>query len=118
MANIPTHEEMVARARALAPALAARAESCERLRRCPDETVADFLDNGFHRMVQPKRYGGYELTWLTLSQTAQEFGRGCGSQGWVLTVYGDHAQMISIFPGEAQDEIWAKTKSGRRTRRR
>jgi alkylation response protein AidB-like acyl-CoA dehydrogenase len=107
MSNAPTTGEMIARARALAPALAARAEECERLRRVPDTTIADFLDGGFHRMAQPARYGGYEMGWGTLAATAAEFGVGCASQGWVLTVYGDHAQMVSIFPAEAQDEVWS-----------
>jgi 3-hydroxy-9,10-secoandrosta-1,3,5(10)-triene-9,17-dione monooxygenase len=106
MSNVPTQAEMVARARALAPVLAARAEACEKARRVPDETVADFLDAGFHRAVQPARYGGYEMGWGVLAETAAAFGAGCASQGWVLTVYGDHAQMVSIFPGEAQDEVW------------
>lgn len=106
MSNAPTQDEMVARARALAPALAARAEACEKERRVPDATVAEFLDAGLHRVVQPARYGGHEMGWGALAATAAEFGAGCASQGWVLTVYGDHTQMVSIFPAEAQDEVW------------
>jgi alkylation response protein AidB-like acyl-CoA dehydrogenase len=106
MSNVPTQGEMVARARALAPTLAERAEACEKARCVPEATVDDFLHAGFHRMVQPVRYGGYEMGWGVLAATAAEFGAGCASQGWVLTVFGDHAQMVSIFPAEAQDEVW------------
>ena len=38
---MPNGAEMIARARSLAPVLAARAAQCETLRRCPDETIAD-----------------------------------------------------------------------------
>ncbi len=102
-----TPTDMVARARALAPILAGRAEDCEKLRRAPEATIADFIDAGLHRMLQPARFGGYEMGWDVLVDTAVELGKGCGSQGWVLTVYGDHVQMIGMFEPEVQDEIWA-----------
>lgn len=105
--NIPTAEEVIARAAALAPTLAARADECEKLRRVPKATIADFIDAGLHKIMQPPRYGGWGMGWDTLCETAVEFGKGDGSQGWVLTVYGDHAQMIGTFEREAQDEIWA-----------
>ena len=37
---------------------------------------------------------------------AVELGRGCASRGWVLSIYGDHAQWLGTFPREAQDEVW------------
>ena len=56
-----SYEEMVSRAHALAPKLAARAEACEKLRRLPDDTERDLHDAGLFRFVQPKRVGGAEL---------------------------------------------------------
>jgi alkylation response protein AidB-like acyl-CoA dehydrogenase len=46
------------------------------------------------------------MGWDVLCETAIEYGKGCASQGWVLTVYGDHAQLVGAFPREAQDEVW------------
>ncbi len=103
----PDAAEMVARARKLAPRLAERAEACERARFVPEATIADFIDAGLHRMLLPARFGGCQLGWETLVDSAVELGKGCGSQGWVLTVYGDHVQMIGMFDPEVQDEIWA-----------
>lgn len=105
-ATIPTPEELVARARALAPKLRTRSEQCEKQRFVPAETIADFLAAGFHKMMQPKRFGGYEYGWDVLSECAIEWARGCGSQGWVMTVYEDHAQKLGMCSAEAQDEIW------------
>jgi alkylation response protein AidB-like acyl-CoA dehydrogenase len=68
---------MIARARALAPALAERAADCEKARSVPRATVDDFRAAGLHRMMQPARYGGFELGWDVLCETAIEFGRGC-----------------------------------------
>ncbi len=103
----PTPAEMVARARRLAAALAERSEACEQARRVPDETVADFFAADLHRLLLPARYGGFEMGWETLIETAIELSKGCGSQGWVLTVYGGDVYLLGMFPGEAQDELWA-----------
>ena len=103
---MPTADEMIARARALAPKLAARAAACETLRRAPDETIADFLAADLHRAMQPARYGGYELGWNVLVEMAIELAQGCASQAWVLSIYGDHAQWVGTFPREAQDDVW------------
>src|SRR5919109_2126188 len=56
-----TREELLQRAQALAPVLQERADAGEKLRRCPDETVEDFVTTGLLRICQPARYGGYEL---------------------------------------------------------
>jgi alkylation response protein AidB-like acyl-CoA dehydrogenase len=105
---MPSGAEMVARARALAPKLAARAEQCEQQRRCPDETIADFLAADLHRAMQPSRYGGFELGWDTLVEMAIELAQGCASQAWALSIYGDHAQWVGTFARQAQDDVWLK----------
>ncbi len=102
----PTPAEMVARAKAMAPKLAARSEACEKARQVPEETIADFFAADLHRMLQPARYGGFEMGWDALVETGIELGKGCGSQAWVLTVYGDHVQMLGMFAKETQDELW------------
>ena len=56
----PDPQTLVDRARALVPALRERAAAAAELRRLPDETVADMVEAGFFRILQPKRYGGYE----------------------------------------------------------
>jgi alkylation response protein AidB-like acyl-CoA dehydrogenase len=53
-----TAAEMVDRARALVPVLRERQEECERLGRMPDETSRDFVEAGFYRILQPRRFGG------------------------------------------------------------
>ena len=42
------------------PVLQQRAAKAEALRRCPDETIQDYLDNDLLRICQPARYGGFE----------------------------------------------------------
>lgn len=104
-----TREEVLCRAEALAPVLRDRSAACEAARRCPDESMADFDAAGFLRICQPVRFGGLELGWDVLCEVGQILARGCGAQAWVSTVMGDHAQIASGLPLEAQEEIWGKT---------
>ncbi len=61
MARIPSPEELVARARALIPLLEERWEQADRERRVSADTVARMQQAGLFRVLQPRRWGGYEL---------------------------------------------------------
>lgn len=99
-------KEMVARARALAPTLFARSSEAETQRRCPDASIADYFAQGFDLMLKPRRFGGHEMGWDALCETALAFAEGCAAQGWVLTVYGDHTQALGMFSAQAQADVW------------
>jgi len=99
-------EELVSRARELAPALSARAPEAEALRRLPDQTIADFQQAGFFRMLQPARWGGYECEPGTFFDVQTTVAAACPSSAWVLGVVGVHAWQLALFPEAAQDDVW------------
>lgn len=101
-----SREELVGRARALAPALTARAAEAEVLRRLPDQTIADFQEAGFFRMLQPSRWGGYEVDPGTYFDVQRTIAAACPSSAWVLGVVGVHNWQLALFPEEAQSEVW------------
>ncbi len=101
-----TREELLRRAEALIPVLAARSQACEEARMAPRETVRDYGDNGLLRICQPTRYGGYELGYDVLCEVSQRLARGCGSQAWVHMVLADNPLKLSAFSLAAQDEEW------------
>ena len=53
--KIPTADELIARARALAPKLRERAIKAERDRNIPRESVEEYIDSGLIHALQPKR---------------------------------------------------------------
>jgi 3-hydroxy-9,10-secoandrosta-1,3,5(10)-triene-9,17-dione monooxygenase len=107
--TIPTAAELIGRARDLAPVIARRALECERLGRLPDESFADFRDAGFYRILQPKRFGGYEHDMYTLLEVTREIGRsGCCSSAWVLAILAIHNFYLGYFPPRAQEDIWGE----------
>ena len=54
-------QTLVDRARAMLPALRERAQQCEDECKVPDATIRDFQEAGFFKILQPRRWGGYEL---------------------------------------------------------
>jgi 3-hydroxy-9,10-secoandrosta-1,3,5(10)-triene-9,17-dione monooxygenase len=96
------------RARALVPVLAERAARTERERRVPDETIADFHRSGLFRVLQPKRFGGFELDFSVFAGITRELARGCGSSAWVYCVVEELFWVLATFPEEAQTEIWGE----------
>jgi 3-hydroxy-9,10-secoandrosta-1,3,5(10)-triene-9,17-dione monooxygenase len=99
-------DELLARARELAPALKERAQQAEDMRRCPERTIEDYQRTGLTRVCQPARYGGYELGWDVLCEISQILAAACGSQAWIQRIFADHSHMLSTFPAQAQEDVW------------
>lgn len=105
-AKNPTREEMIARAEALLPGLRERSAEAEKNRRLPDETVREFREAGFPKILQPKRFGGYELGPDTATEVIRTLATACGSSGWVANLFIIHNWQVSLFPMQAQEEYW------------
>jgi 3-hydroxy-9,10-secoandrosta-1,3,5(10)-triene-9,17-dione monooxygenase len=110
--TIPTADELVGRARALAPRLRERAVRAERDRAIPQESVDEFIDAGLIHTLQPKRWGGHEHDHEVAFDIAVELGKStCGSSAWCLNYLADHACMLALFPEEAQHDVWSRDKA-------
>jgi alkylation response protein AidB-like acyl-CoA dehydrogenase len=107
---MPTREEFVARARALKPKFRERAEECERIRRMPDASVADFLSLELYRIMQPKRFGGCEYGWDVWCECLIELAQGDASQAWVAMVHNEYVQLLSACSQQLQEEVWGENR--------
>ena len=96
-----TPTEIVRRAAALKPLVREHQDESER-RGCYSEQLhEEFLKAGFYRMVQPRRFGGYEFDLPTFARVIMEISRGCPSSGWCLCLASAHAmQLSSLFSEE------------------
>jgi len=82
-AAIPSRQTLVERARALIPTLKARSEAAIAARCLPPETIRDLQDAGFFRVLQPRRYGGYEHDPQVFYDIQMTLAEGCMSTAWV-----------------------------------
>ena len=99
---------MIGRARALIPALLKRAPQAEHERRTLDETVADMKAAGLFRVLQPKRWGGYELDVPTCFEIEMALAEGDMSVGWIYGVVGLHPWLLALFDDRAAQDVWGK----------
>ena len=93
-------------ARALRPVLLERAEQCKSQRRVPDETIADFRKAGFFKILQSKKYGGYEMDPQVFYAVGLELARACMSSAWVLGVVAVHNWQMNLFDPQASEDVW------------
>src|SRR3954467_14883806 len=102
-----TQEEIIDRARDMVPTLRARQEETEELGRLPDSTSRELIDAGFYRILQPRRFGGYEFDLPTFSRVAIQLARGCPASGWTYTLTAGHAHMLAaLWPEDGQIDIY------------
>jgi 3-hydroxy-9,10-secoandrosta-1,3,5(10)-triene-9,17-dione monooxygenase len=101
-----TADELVARAAAMRDTLRARQAECEAQGRLPDATNREYVDAGFFRVLQPRRFGGFELGLETFLRIAIELSRGCPSSGWVFALTAGHAHTVTMWPEQGQIELF------------
>ena len=77
--------DCVARARALAPLIAAHADRIERQREIVPEVLSALHDARLFRMVLPRSVGGLEVDPMTLMQTIEEIAKADGSTAWCIS---------------------------------
>ena len=104
---LASHREAMDVARSLGPRLRARITEAERLRRLPDESVADLLASGLCGVMQPRSLGGSELGAETLVDVSVELAAQCASTGWVYMLWAAHMWLLALWPAAAQEEMFA-----------
>lgn len=104
-------DRLYKRAAELVPVLRQRAPETERLHQLHPETVKEFQEAGFFRILQPARYGGYELDPHDFFHVQMKLAEGCMSSAWVLGVVAIHNWQLGLFDGRAQQDVWGKDTS-------
>jgi 3-hydroxy-9,10-secoandrosta-1,3,5(10)-triene-9,17-dione monooxygenase len=103
----PTPADLFARAEALVPVLRERADECEAGNKVPDATIRDFQEAGFFKILQPQRWGGYEMDPEAFYAVQMKLAEGCMSSAWVLGVVAVHNWQLALFDPKAQDDVWS-----------
>lgn len=103
----PSHADLVARARALVPVLAARAEATERNRALLAENHAALTDAGLLSILHAPRLGGQGGSPATHLAVAAVLAEGCGSTAWMQALIGYQNFLVGWYPPDAQDEVRA-----------
>jgi len=79
-------EQLYKAARNLLPALRERTDETAEIGQLPEATVAAMQEAGFFRIMQPARYGGFELDPEIFFKVQMILAETCMSTAWVLGV--------------------------------
>jgi 3-hydroxy-9,10-secoandrosta-1,3,5(10)-triene-9,17-dione monooxygenase len=103
----------VSTAAAVAPRLATRSAQTAQARRLLNEHVELLSEQGLFRTLQPRRCGGYEHSLHTHLDVVEEIARGCGSSGWVVSLFHTHSWLAGLFAEAAQNDVYRSNDSVR-----
>lgn len=105
-ASIPSKDELLGRARTLVSALRQLARTTEINHRVSVQTTQLMRDADLFRLMQPKRFGGFEYGFSELIDITSIIGTACGSTAWCYGLATVHNWLVSKFPLQAQEDIW------------
>jgi 3-hydroxy-9,10-secoandrosta-1,3,5(10)-triene-9,17-dione monooxygenase len=83
-----------------------RANETAQLGKLPESTLHEMIDAGFFKILQPKRYGGFELQAKDFFDVQIKLAEGCMSTAWVLGVVAIHNWQLALYDDKAQEEVW------------
>lgn len=104
-------QKLYERARELVPVLKERTAEANQQGRLHDETIADFQEAGFFRILQPAKWGGYELKPHDFFEVQMTLAEGCMSAAWVLGVVAIHNWQLALFDDRAAQDVWGEDTS-------
>jgi 3-hydroxy-9,10-secoandrosta-1,3,5(10)-triene-9,17-dione monooxygenase len=96
-----TPETIIARARALIPAIREQQDEAERLGHHTAELDKKFTEAGFYRLLQPKRFGGYAFDVLTFWKVIMAVAEGDPGTGWGLCLSAQEPHALGAWFSEA-----------------
>lgn len=104
----PTPDELLRRARKIAEIARERGTQTENDRRVSADMIEMMRNNDLFRILQPAEFGGFEYGFDLFVDIGATIAEGCASTGWVCSIGMVHQWLISLFPIEAQQDVWAK----------
>jgi 3-hydroxy-9,10-secoandrosta-1,3,5(10)-triene-9,17-dione monooxygenase len=107
MAANDVREALLARVRALVPDIRNSAAAAEEARTISRGTADAMLAAGIARILVPRRYGGYGLSFDSWFEVVREIAKADASHGWCASLMAHHAHLVSQLPQAAQEAVWA-----------
>ncbi len=104
---VPTPDELIERARAMAPEIRALAQETERNRGLSPHIVEKIRDAELLRACRPRAFGGFEYDGEVALKIALTISAACASTGWTVNGAVSNGLSLAHWPIEAQREIWA-----------
>jgi indole-3-acetate monooxygenase len=103
----PTHDDPIARARELGPAIETAADEIERTQRIPEPLLSRMHEARLCRMLLPRSVDGDELQPWVYLRAIEEISRHDGSVGWNVFVANSSALIAPFLEPESMRAVFA-----------
>jgi alkylation response protein AidB-like acyl-CoA dehydrogenase len=100
-----TAAQILANARAMAPAITARSLEVEALRRLPSDLVDELRAAGFFRMGRSRAKGGPQMTLVEHLEVIEVLAHADPSVGWCVKIGTDSGLLAELLPPEASTRL-------------
>lgn len=105
--RVPTAGEVIERARALRPLIREEAGEAERRGYYSARLNDEFSKAGFHRLLQPRKFGGYEFDVTSYYKVMIEIATGDPGTAWCLALGTSVGLYVSSFlPPDVQEQVF------------
>lgn len=91
---------------AIADRLREQSPEAERLGRLPDDTANLLKSAGPIRLLQPKKYGGFEAHPREFAETVMAAAALDPATGWICGIVGVHPWQLAFADPKVQEEVW------------
>ena len=105
MCSDPADHELVQRARALVPQIAACAEDIEAAGTIPDDLIESLTDAGLFRMNIPSEANGEEVSPLVVFHVIEALAAGDASTAWVVMIASEVSLITGWLPGAVLSQM-------------
>jgi 3-hydroxy-9,10-secoandrosta-1,3,5(10)-triene-9,17-dione monooxygenase len=102
---VPSVAEVIERARRLRPLIREEAEEAERRGHYSARLNEEFGKAGFHRLLQPRSFGGYEFDVASFYKVMTEVSTGDPGTGWCLALGTGVALYVTSYFSEAAQKM-------------
>jgi alkylation response protein AidB-like acyl-CoA dehydrogenase len=107
----PSLSHFLEQAHAIGQQAERTAVGAERNRQADDGVVHSLIDSGLLKILQPKRFGGYESGFPEFVRVAQILAHYDVSLSWVYCIIGVHHWWGAFVEPELQEELWGKNSN-------
>ena len=104
----PIGEKMLEDIIALQPQFRALAVKAKTDRKVPQENIDALQQAGFFLALQPKAYGGFELSPQEFFKCHLAIAEACMSTAWASGIVSVHSFQLALMDKQAQDDVWGE----------
>jgi alkylation response protein AidB-like acyl-CoA dehydrogenase len=114
-ASPPPTSDLLRRVEKIRPLLERNGPVGDEMRRVPDESLDALAGAGLFKLLQPRRYGGYEVPVASYLEVGAAVARADGATGWLYALGAANLWIAGLLSAQGQEDIFGSDSNVRLT---